>query len=83
MPKKYALRAMDEIQILGQLSSPNIVKYIDSFVCGSKVNIVMEHCEDGDLEKLIYQDQKKKALPESKIWRYFIQICIGVYDIHR
>ena len=41
---------MDEINILGQLDSPYIVSYIDSFVCEQKVNIIMEFCENGDLE---------------------------------
>jgi serine/threonine protein kinase len=50
MPKKEALAAMDEIDILAQLAeSAHIVKYYDSFVSGTKVNIVMEYCENGDL----------------------------------
>jgi serine/threonine protein kinase len=50
MPKKEALAAMDEIDILAQLTeSEQIVKYYDSFVSGTKVNIVMEYCDDGDL----------------------------------
>lgn len=50
MPKKEALAAMDEIDILAQLTeSEHIVKYYDSFVSGTKVNIVMEYCENGDL----------------------------------
>ena len=49
MPKKYALLAMEEITILGSLNSPYIVGYIDSFVSSTKVNIIMEYCENGDL----------------------------------
>jgi serine/threonine protein kinase len=46
MPRKEALQAMDEIDILAQLTDcPHIVKYCDSFVSGTKVNIVMEYCE--------------------------------------
>jgi serine/threonine protein kinase len=33
MPKHAAYQAMEEINILGSLSSPFIVKYIDSFIC--------------------------------------------------
>jgi len=52
MPKKEALQAMDEIDILAQLiDCPQIVKYHDSFISGTKVNIVMEYCESGDLQK--------------------------------
>ena len=49
MPKHAALQAMEEIQILGSLNSPFVVKYIDSFVCEQKVNIIMEFCQNGDL----------------------------------
>ena len=47
---------MEEISLLGSLSSPYVVSYIDSFVSGTKVNIIMEYCENGDLSSLI---QKK------------------------
>ena len=50
MPKEDALLAMEEISLLGSLSSPFIVAYIDSFVADTKVNIVMEFCEHGDLQ---------------------------------
>lgn len=49
MPKEDALLAMEEISILGSMSSPFIVAYIDSFVADTKVNIVMEYCQHGDL----------------------------------
>ena len=49
MPKEMALQAMEEISILGSLNSPHIVQYIDSFVSDTKVNIIMEFCENGDL----------------------------------
>lgn len=67
MPKKYALQAMEEIHILGLLSSPYIVKYIDSFVSETKVNIVMEFCDHGDLESYLLNKSKasSKCLPEN------------------
>ena len=61
---------MEEIELLGQLNSPYIVKYIDAFVDGSKVAIVMEYCDQGDLET--YIDQKKRGLSENVIWKLFI-----------
>jgi NIMA (never in mitosis gene a)-related kinase len=75
---------MEEISILGSLSSPYIVAYIDSFVSDTKVNIIMEYCEHGDLQSFIINKQKLGAtfLPENTVWRYFIQICLGVYYLH-
>lgn len=65
---------MEEISILGSLSSPHIVSYIDSFVSGTKVNIIMEFCEFGDLQSYIVNKwrQGSKTLSENKIWAYFI-----------
>jgi len=65
MPQRYAFKAMEEVSMLGQLQSPHIVKYIDSFLTGKKVAIVMEYCPNGDLEKfLIKQSELKKPLTE-------------------
>lgn len=44
---------MDEISILGSLNSPYIVTYIDSFISDTKVNIIMEYCENGDIQTLL------------------------------
>ena len=67
---------MEEISMLGSLSSPYIVSYIDSFVQGTKVNIIMEYCELGDLQSLIvgrlYSLAGQSAFGENVIWRYFI-----------
>ena len=49
LPREQALQAMEEVSILGSLNSPHIVSYIDSFVSDTKVNIIMEFCEYGDL----------------------------------
>jgi serine/threonine protein kinase len=78
MPKKYAFQAMEEIGIMGSLNSRNIVTYVDSFVNGDKVSIIMEYCENGDLESLI----KASKLTEGQIWRYFLQICLGLNHMH-
>lgn len=84
MPKDYALQAMEEISILGSLSSPYIVTYIDSFVCETKVNIIMEFCHNGDLQTFILNKAKspQSCLTETLIWRFFIQICLGVHYLH-
>ena len=75
---------MEEISILGSLNSPYIVQYIDSFVCDTKVNIVMEFCDSGDLQTFIQTKSKTKHpfFNENTIWKYFIQICMGVHYLH-
>ncbi len=61
MPKEAAFQAMEEIPMLGSLSSPFVVGYIDSFISDEKVNIIMEFCEGGDLQGLIESKAKIAA----------------------
>lgn len=42
----------------------------------------MEFCEGGDLSYFLRM-QNKKYLKEEKIWRFFIQICMGLEYIHK
>jgi NIMA (never in mitosis gene a)-related kinase len=41
------------------------------------INLVLEHCENGDLDKYI-KAQGGKAIPENQVWKFFIEICIGL-----
>ena len=66
-------------------SHPHIVKYIDSYIDGNKFYIFMECCEKGDLNdfmKRINGNQFKLELPEWKIWKFIIQICLGLDHLH-
>jgi NIMA (never in mitosis gene a)-related kinase len=48
----------------------------------------MEYCEHGDLHKLLRKrkdpndENKNKYLTENIVWKFFIQICIGLYHLH-
>lgn len=44
MPKEVALEQLMEIELLGELESPYIVGYYDSFIESTKINIIMEYC---------------------------------------
>lgn len=76
-----SMKALEEIQFMGQLSSPYIVKYIDSFVEDNGIHIVMEYCELGDLLKNITK-RNGQLLSENRIWKFFIQISLGVLYLH-
>jgi NIMA (never in mitosis gene a)-related kinase 1/4/5 len=78
LSKKHQQESLHEVTILSSLSCPYIVKYFDSFVENSTLHIVMEYCEKGDLSQIL----KKKSLPESKVWKYFTQACIGLEYLH-
>lgn len=78
---------IDEVQneslILSSLNSKYVVKYFDSFIDKNCLNIVMEYCDGGDLGMFLKQGMRSgKFIPEEKIWKFFIQICLGLHYIH-
>lgn len=83
MPKEMALQVLNEIDIHGQLDCPHIVKYHDSFITGTKVDMVLEFCPNGDMQVLLRNKrQAQRALPETLILKFFIQICLGLLHLH-
>jgi len=73
----------NESKILSSLNSPYIVKYFDSFIENNNLNIVMEYCDSGDLANFLASSKTTlKMLNENKIWKYFIQICLGIAYLH-
>ena len=78
LSKKNQQDSLHEVNILSSLNCPYIVKYYDSFVENSTLHIVMEYCEKGDLSQIL----KKQQLNQQKIWKFFIQISIGLEYLH-
>ena len=81
---KKANSAKNEALILSKLSCKYIVKYYDSFIDNDiNLNIIMEYCDNGDLNTYINNQKKlKKYLGENEIWNFFIQISLGLAYIH-
>jgi serine/threonine protein kinase len=50
----------DEVFVLGQLSHPNIVSFVELIEARHHKYIVMEYCEGGDLRSLISMAVKSK-----------------------
>jgi NIMA (never in mitosis gene a)-related kinase len=75
--------AKTEAEVLHQMAHSNITMYIESFVEGSKLFIVMEHADGGDLTATI---QRRKQLghryPEDELMRIFVQICLALKHVH-
>lgn len=67
------------------LRSPNIVRYYDRIIDKekTKIFIIMEYCEKGDMAQLIRKLKKDKDyLPEEFIWKILSQIVIALYECH-
>ena len=81
MDRRGQQESVNEVKILASLDNPYIVKYFDSFIENKTLNIVMEFCDKGDLSQNI-RAQMGRLIIESKIWKFFIQMCLGLEYIH-
>ena len=97
--KQYALKSIimeklkeneqqnnvNEIRILSSISHPNVIGYKEAFFNDKNqtLNIVMEYCDDGDLEtKIKNMKRNKQKFEESLIWNYALQILGGLKALH-
>ena len=58
-------------QKLNKLNNPNIVKYITSFETKDYVYLILEYCENNDLQKLL---NERTNLKEIEVQCYLIQL---------
>ena len=71
MSEREKQMLVSEVNILRELQHPNIVRYYDRIIDRdfSKIFIVMEYCEGGDIATMIKNSRKEKnQLPEDMIW---------------
>ena len=83
--KTEQANSVNEIRILSSINHPNIISYKESFwnENNKTLNIIMEYCDDGDLEsKIIYMRRNKIKFKEKLIWSYIIQILFGLKTLH-
>lgn len=77
------ISALQEANLLKSLDNPHIVKYKDSYIEKGNLIIIMENCEEGDLQKHIKICKKKKQkFPEELILNWFLQILFGLKYVH-
>jgi NIMA (never in mitosis gene a)-related kinase len=73
--------AICEAKILSKIDSEYVCKYFDSFMDDVSINIIMEFCESGDLQQYIKR-QAGKQLREETVWKFFIEMCLGLNYLH-
>ena len=85
MTEKEKECIVTEVNILRELNHPNIVKYYERIIDAknSKIYIIMEYCENGDISQLISKCKNSgEYLSEETIWKIFIQVLKAVHAIH-
>ena len=76
-------QAENEVNILKALNHENIVKYYGSYKDKNSFYIIMEYCDNSDLNEFIKQHKANKKLIEQNIIYSIIKgICSGLKEIH-
>ena len=74
------------MNILRELRHPHIVRYYDRIIdkASTKLYIVMEFCEGGDLGAVIKKAKLERVpVKEDFIWRVLAQITVALRECHR
>eukprot|EP00760_Papus_ankaliazontas_P028367 PhM_4_TR3662/c1_g1_i1/m.76360/K08857/NEK1_4_5; NIMA (never in mitosis gene a)-related kinase 1/4/5 len=72
-----------EVQILLQLSHPNVVRYVECFEHELCLHIVTEYYPGGDLERLLAAIRKKGQIVSPEIAKaWILQLCSALQYIH-
>ena len=85
MSEKEKEQIVTEVNILRELKHPNIVRYYDRIIDKkqSKIYIIMEYCEGGDINQLIKRCKKSNEyIAEDIIWKIFTQVLLAIHAIH-
>lgn len=83
MNEREKQQLVAEVNILRELSHPNIVKYYDRIIDKKegKIYIVMEYCEGGDLATMLKKCRKENDfIAEDVIWKVFTQIVLALKE---
>ena len=86
MSEKEKQQLVSEVNILRDLRHPNIVRYYDRIIDkeSSRIYIVMEFCEQGDMAALVKRCKKSKTfIPEEMAWKILAQMNLALFECHR
>ncbi|NXP55900.1 NEK5 kinase, partial [Heliornis fulica] len=81
MPMKEKESSQKEVILLAKMKHANIVTFYASLQEKSKLYIVMEYCDGGDLMRRINM-QHGVLFDEDQILSWFVQISLGLKHIH-
>ncbi|KAL2084440.1 hypothetical protein ACEWY4_019958 [Coilia grayii] len=67
-----------------QMTHPNIVKYLKTFLEGDRLYIVMELIEGAPLSDHFNSlKEKQQQFTEDRVWNIFIQLCLALRYLHK
>ena len=75
-----------QVNILRELRHPHIVRYYDRIIdkAATKLYIVMEFCEGGDLGAMAKKAKREGgAIEEDFVWKVLAQITVALKECHR
>ncbi|KAL8426750.1 hypothetical protein Efla_002264 [Eimeria flavescens] len=83
VPQSERLACITEVKLLATLNHPFIVRYIDSYIEGQNLHIVMNFCDGGDLAGLIrHYEQRNERIPEKQMVKWLTQLLMAVKYTH-
>eukprot|EP00965_Chrysotila_dentata_P195717 6177143-Pleurochrysis_carterae.AAC.1 len=75
--------AHQEAEVLRNLSHPNIVAYVDALSTRSKLYLIMQFCDGGDLEQRLQALKKENGtLPDNQLLDWFVQMTLALQYLH-
>lgn len=78
--RQFALR---EVQTLTSLKHPYIIRYCEKFMHDSRLCMVFDEGDDGNLWTFIRLcSRQRTVIPEVQVLRWFTQICLAVKYLH-
>ena len=63
---------------------PSLIRSIKDWESPTQILIQMEFCSGGDLDAFLEIEKRRgRKLEEEQIWKFFIQICLGIQYLHK
>lgn len=83
LSEKERHSALQEAQLLESLNHPNIVAYVDTVCTRSKLYLLMQYCDGGDLERKLNEVRKENGVvPETQVLDWFVQMALALQYLH-
>jgi len=80
---KQRAEALREVEVLKSLCHPNVIAYDDAFLADSRLCIVMEFADAGDLNAAIARHRSQhRRYHEREAMAVFVQLAIALQYIH-